>query len=311
TSAMQRRLQKYNHEQVFANDDELSKFVKENGWLKFKELKRVQKGGYAIYYYCKAIKWMDVRCRHMMLVVKEDNGLIVGKTTDGGQPHEHHGMRTPKRGPKPCGGRNNKSKMRTNFAVQTSFIDDDDSVLMGGMVTTMPNLSAEVGDCSSRNATRQLNFTKKVPLEETSQLLTTMDDKDYSRILNEATPRLLQKMKEAYEERKRDQEREAAAIFTNASPSLVAKMIQIHTNQNRNEVRSDESSVIEYDTSAAVDLFTNASPELISTLKQIHERKKQQEEETALKLFTAMTANKQRELLHIYYDDSISALTEK
>uniref|UniRef100_A0A914RBF8 Uncharacterized protein n=1 Tax=Parascaris equorum TaxID=6256 RepID=A0A914RBF8_PAREQ len=80
---------RYNHEQVFANDDELSKFVKENGWLKFKELKRVQKGGYAIYYYCKAIKWMDVRCRHMMLVVKEDNGLIVGKTTDGGQPHEH------------------------------------------------------------------------------------------------------------------------------------------------------------------------------------------------------------------------------
>lgn len=151
----------------------------------------------------------------------------------------------------------------------------------------------------------------QVPLEETSQLLTTMDDKDYSRILNEATPRLLQKMKEAYEERKSDQEREAAAIFTNASPNLVAKMIQIHTIQNRAEVKTNESTVIGYDTSAAVDLFANASPELINTLKRIHERKKQQEEETALKLFAAMPANKQRELLHIYYDDSISVFTEK
>ncbi|VDM25342.1 unnamed protein product, partial [Toxocara canis] len=153
-----RRLQQYNHEQVFANEEELRNYVKEKGWLKFKELKRVQKGGYAIYYYCKAIKWMNVQCKHMMLVVKEDNGLIIGKTTDGGQPHEHAGMKTPKRGPKPNGAKNRKTPiLKVNFAAQTSFADHD-AFIMSSNIMNATGDSVGSSAWPSTTATRRLDF---------------------------------------------------------------------------------------------------------------------------------------------------------
>ncbi|VDK17852.1 unnamed protein product [Anisakis simplex] len=315
----------YNHEQVFANEEELRNYVREKGWLKFKELKRVQKGGHAIYYYCKAIKWMNVRCKHMMLVVKEDNGLIIGRTTDGGLPHSHAGMRTPKRGPKqnskfilyislimpPLRYRIGLPVEKRDLGVQTSLADCNDSNVMD--CSAIPSRTLfEDGLKQTRSTSRRLNFTNNMHMthtQETSQLLSTMDSEEFSEILADATPRLIEKMRDVYEARKEDEERDIAATFMNASSDLIDKMIRVHRLQSQlkqsSTLNSNTTLTSELSNSTADDLFSNASPELIEKLKQLHQEKKQREEENALKLFSAMSESKQCEVLNFYYDQSM------
>uniref|UniRef100_A0A915BCB9 FLYWCH-type domain-containing protein n=1 Tax=Parascaris univalens TaxID=6257 RepID=A0A915BCB9_PARUN len=78
----------YNHSISFADAEAVERFIAENGYRKVFERERKRKGGVKRYYLCSAFWDWSIKCDHKFTLIAAD-GVFVGKTTDGGRPHDH------------------------------------------------------------------------------------------------------------------------------------------------------------------------------------------------------------------------------
>ncbi|VDK26520.1 unnamed protein product [Anisakis simplex] len=78
----------YNHSIEFPSAEAAQRYVQTNGYRKVYERERRRKGGFKQYYLCNSFWDQNVKCSHKFTLIIA-NGQIMGKTTDGGRPHDH------------------------------------------------------------------------------------------------------------------------------------------------------------------------------------------------------------------------------
>ncbi|KHN73190.1 hypothetical protein Tcan_05473 [Toxocara canis] len=210
----------YDYQIQFANEEEAQHYIKRNGFHKVFERER-KKGGHKLYYDCDYFNRPDVRCPHKLTLTVAD-GIIVGKTTDMGRPHNHricYGRMPPAStvmGPDFFHPRSETSAISSSMIgkklAPTSATSTCAAETCAAFSRTVskPELSSNMSKSADPSAATIATISKP----ESSSRMSTRTDVQLQNLLQGCSSGVLNKMKYIYERKRRDKERIALQLFS-------------------------------------------------------------------------------------------------